>query len=132
MYYPQLGDLVRLKHPYRPSEWVYRQAKDWPGFEWGIVVEIVATQFTVNGAAYGPATVPRTVSLHLYDRQGQLYIEPQLQQAGILIPTYVDFHLSEVQLYKIATETGYCPVSEPPDYETVWQAEVAILQEFGL
>jgi len=66
-----LGDIVKLKKTYRPEEWRYRQPKDWNGFEYGIVVEIVATQFIVNGDLYGNMQIPRKVSLHLYDAKGE-------------------------------------------------------------
>jgi hypothetical protein len=36
------GDIVKLKQSYRPKEWVRRKPKDWKGFEFGIVVEIVS------------------------------------------------------------------------------------------
>ncbi len=124
------GDIVRLKQPYRPQEWVLLKDKTWRGFEYGIVVEIISSQFSVNGEAYGDQQQPRNVSLHLYDAGGQLMIEPQYQRAGLLIPTYVDFHLSELILYRIATEDGYETVAEPPDWDKVWEDEASILKEF--
>ena len=70
-YILQCGDLVRLKEYYRPEEWVFLKSKDWKGFKYGIVVEIVSHQFTVNGNQYGDEQIPRNVSLHLYDESGR-------------------------------------------------------------
>lgn len=125
-----IGDIVKLKDPYRPEEWVHHKPKTWRGFEYGIVVEIVSTQFTVNGNLYGNAQIPRNVSLHLYDASGQLFILPQWIENGLMIPEYVDHHLSELILYKIATETGYSPVLDPPNWDDVWDEEMSILKEF--
>lgn len=124
------GDIVKLKEPYLPEEWVSLKPKEWKGFEFGIVVEIVSHQFSVNGNAYGDQQIPRNVSLHLYDATGQLMIWPQYIDKGLLIPSYVDFHLSELVLYKIASETGYTPVSDPPNWDEIWEQEKAVLKEF--
>ena len=124
------GDIVKLKEPYLPEEWVSLKPKGWKGFEFGIVVEIVSSQFSINGNAYGDRLSPRNVSLHLYDAGGQLMIWPQYIDNGLLIPSYVDFHLSELVLYKIASETGYIPVANPPDWDEIWQQEEAVLNEF--
>jgi hypothetical protein len=51
------GDIVKLKQPYRPEELVRHKPKDWKGFEYGIVVEIVSYQFAVNGDRYGNAQI---------------------------------------------------------------------------
>lgn len=126
------GDIVKLKEPYHPAEWVLLKDKAWRGFEFGIVVEIVSCQFSVNGEAYGDRQQPRNVSLHLYDAAGQLMIEPLYLEKGLLIPTYVDFHLSKLILYRIATEDGYETVAEPPDWGKVWDNEVSVLKEFGV
>ena len=96
-----IGDIVRLKQPYRPEEWVSLKPTDWQGFEFGIVVEIVSHQFSVNGESYGNQQQPRNVSLHLYDATGQLMIFPQWLEKGLFIPSYVDCHLSELILYRI-------------------------------
>ena len=58
-------------------------------------------------------------------------IYPNYIEQGLLIPSYVDFHLSELELYKIASETGYRPVSDPPNWNEVWDQEVAVLEEFS-
>lgn len=126
------GDIVKLKKPYRPEEWISLKPKDWRGFEFGIVVEIVSSQFSVNGEAYGNQQQPRNVSLHLYDASGQLMIYPQYLEKGLLVPTYVDFHLSELILYRIASQDGYETVTEPPDWHKVWDDEKSILKEFGV
>jgi hypothetical protein len=124
------GDIVKLKEPYLPEEWVLLKPKDWKGFEFGIVVEIVSYQFSVNGNAYGNQQVPRNVSLHLYDVTGQIMIYPLYIEKGLLIPAYVEFHLSELVLYKIASETGYIPVADPPNWDEIWEQEEAVLKEF--
>lgn len=71
------GDIVKLKQPYRPKEWVLLKPTSWNGFGFGIVVEIVSYQFSINGESYGNQQQPRNVSLHLYDAMGQLMIFPQ-------------------------------------------------------
>lgn len=126
------GDIVKLKQTYRPQEWVCLKPKDWTGFEFGIVVEIVSAQFSVNGEAYGNGQQPRNVSLHLYDAGGQLMIYPQYLEKGLLVPTYVDFHLSELVLYRIANQDGYETVKEPPDWDKVWEDEVSVIKEFDI
>jgi len=91
----QRGDLVRLKQPYQGR------------FTHGIVVEITAT---IRGQ------IPRNVSLHLYDSKGQLYFHESYLDNELMIPCYVDFHVSELAWYKRADETGYCVVPNPPDW----------------
>ncbi|MEM1279124.1 MAG: hypothetical protein AAGG53_03670 [Cyanobacteria bacterium P01_H01_bin.152] len=81
----QRGDLVQLKQPYQGR------------FTHGIVVEITAT---IRGQ------ISRNVSLHLYDKQGQLYFTEDYLENGLMILCYVDFHVSELVWYKRADETG--------------------------
>ena len=90
-----VGDLVKLKEPYLDR------------YTHGIVVEIVSR--TIHG-------IPRNVSLHLYDAQGQLYIEPSYVASGLMVPTYVDFHVSELVWYKRAKDNGYATIPNPPDW----------------
>ena len=123
------GDLVKLKAAYKPADFPQAKDPDWLGFTYGIVVKILETQLVVNGETYGGG-YPRRISLHLYDERGQLMIEPSFIAGGLFIPSYVDFHLSELELYKIASESGYLPVPEPPDWEALWATERAILSEF--
>ncbi len=123
------GDIVKLKSPYKPDGFPQVKNPHWPGFGYGIVAEILTTQMIVNGAAYGDQH-PRNVSLNLYDATGQMMIEPMYVEAGLCIPSYVDFHISELELYKIATESGYSPVSNPPDWSLVFEREQSILEEF--
>jgi hypothetical protein len=118
-----------LKKPYKPAAFPQASKTDWPGFGYGIVVEILTTQMIVNGNAYGNQH-PRNISLNLYDATGQLMVEPTYIKAGLCIPSYVDFHVSELELYKIATESGYVPVPNPPDWERIWTQEKAVLSEF--
>ena len=47
------GDIVKLKSPYKPADFPQARNLDWPGFGYGIVVDILTTQMIVNGAAYG-------------------------------------------------------------------------------
>lgn len=124
------GDIVKLKKPYRPEEWVRRKQKDWDGFQFGVVVEIVSSQFIVNGDLYGNTQMPCHVSLHLYDATGQLFIDPKWIEQGLMIPSYVDFHLSDLILYRIASADGYAIVTDPPDWSRLWNEEMSILKEF--
>ena len=124
------GDIVKLKQPYRHEEWVRRKPKDWKGFEFGIVVEIVSHQFTINGDRYGNTQIPRQVSLHLYDAMGQLFIVPEWIEKGLMVPSYVDFHLSELILYRIASDDDYITITDPPDWDRLWDEEMSILKEF--
>jgi hypothetical protein len=93
------GDLVKLKELYQRR------------YGYGVVVEVVSR------TRFGH---PRNVSLHLYDDEGHLYIEPSYMAKGLMVPTYVDFHLSELIWYRRATDNGYYTISNPPD----WTAEV--------
>lgn len=77
------GDIVTLREPYQ-------------GFNRGIVVEIIATE---RSRHYGGQVGPRNVSLHLFNDQGQIYL---IQPGKSHIPTYVDFHISELVLSVIA------------------------------
>jgi hypothetical protein len=92
------GDLVKLKDPYQGR------------YGYGVVVEISSR------TRYGQ---PRNVSLHLYDDEGQLCIEPSYVAQGLMVPTYVDFHVSELIWYRRASDQGYYPIPNPPD----WSAE---------
>jgi hypothetical protein len=80
-----VGDIVKLKEPYSVEE--TRKS-----YEYGIVVEHLDS---------------KSVSLHLFDKTGQLYIYPSYVEKGLMIPTYVDFHCVELELYKKAKELGY-------------------------
>lgn len=87
-----LGDVVRLKQPYRPREWLAQQPGDWRGFEFGIVAEFGEDE---------------KISLFLYDARGQLLVTPALIQQALLIPTYVEFDVVELMLYRTISESGY-------------------------
>ncbi len=89
------SDLVKLKEPYQGR------------YGYGIVVEI--TSHTRHGH-------PRNVSLHLYDDEGQLFIHPEYVAKGLMVPSYVDFHLSELVWYRRAADQGYHPIPNPPDW----------------
>ena len=55
-----VGDLVKVKAPYRPEEWVRQKPDGWPGFEYGIVVDVLtlifsavtSTQMHINGSQH--------------------------------------------------------------------------------
>lgn len=94
------GDLVKLKEPYLGR------------YTYGIVVEIIAHTGGRRSSGW-----PRNVSLHLYDDQGQLFIHESYVAKGLMIPSYVDFHVSELIWYKRAAETGYNPIANPPDWD---------------
>ena len=89
------GDLVKLKDPYQGR------------YGYGVVVEI--TICTRHGH-------PRNVSLHLYDEDGQLFIHTEYIAKGLLVPSYVDFHVSELIWYRRASDWGYCTMANPPDW----------------
>jgi hypothetical protein len=80
-----LGNIVRLKEPYRPD------GKRGREYVFGIIVEQQGSN------AFGHLMV----SLHVYDRDGNLY--PGCNG----IPTYLDCAADELLLYKVASETGY-------------------------
>src|SRR5688572_19151568 len=88
-----LGDIVRLRNPYSPA----LRSSDQPGpFTFGIVAEILTVL---------PDSTTRNVSLYLYNPERRtIYLGPN----GI--PEFVDFHTSEIELYKRATEPGYSPL----------------------
>ncbi|HIK45715.1 MAG TPA: hypothetical protein IGR64_12655 [Leptolyngbyaceae cyanobacterium M65_K2018_010] len=87
-----LGDVVKLKQPYRPSEWAAGLAADWPGFEFGIVAELGEGD---------------RLSLFLYDRSGQLLITPSLAPQTLMLPTYFECHLDDLVRYQTVAESGY-------------------------
>ena len=89
----ELGDVVLLKKPYKPSLRAERQAGPFP---LGIVAEIIHVL---------PDGRTRNVSLYLYNpERHEIFLGPN----GI--PEYVDFHCSELELYKRANEQGYIPL----------------------
>jgi hypothetical protein len=90
----ELGDVVLLKKPYNPS----RRAGDRQvgPFPLGIVAEIIHVL---------PDGRTRNVSLYLYDPlRREMFLGPNA------IPEYVDYHCSEFELYKRASEQGYIPL----------------------
>ena len=83
-----IGDIVKLKEPYFVDE-----TKE--PYQFGIVVEKLSETF----------------SLHLFNNKGILYIYPYYKRKKLMIPTYVDFHVSELSLYKKASHPGYHALS---------------------
>ena len=45
-----LGKCVKLNEPYRPKEEVYDRGKDWAGFEFGIIVEVISHEIDYDAA----------------------------------------------------------------------------------
>lgn len=87
----ELADIVRLRKPYMPSG----ERQKGP-FGFGIVAEILTVL---------PDGQTKIVSLYLYDPQRrEIFLGPN----GI--PEFVDCHCSEFELYKRATDQGYCPL----------------------
>jgi hypothetical protein len=84
-----LGKRVRLNEPYKPEEEVYKRGKEWKGFEFGIVVEIVSHETDRQLRQ----TLPKNVALNLFDAEGNLYLTGT--RDGIPVLTFVDFHISE-------------------------------------
>lgn len=80
-----LGSKVKLHEPYRPSDDPRAKSKEWEGYQYGIVVEVLAFN-------YRPKLAVRNVSLHLFDTQGNLYLLPCKDRP---ISTFVDFNVSE-------------------------------------
>lgn len=89
------GDLVKLKDPCQGR------------YGYGVVVEILSRT---------RHKLLRNVRLHLYDDEGQLYIEPLYVAKGLMVPSYVDFHVSELVWYRRAADQGYCTIPNPPDW----------------
>jgi hypothetical protein len=88
------GDIVRLKKPF--VEKIDRQKVPFP---FGIVAEIVAVL---------PDGRPRNVGLYLYDPGRK---EILLGPYGT--PAVLDYHCSEIELYKRATDDSYPPLIQP-------------------
>jgi hypothetical protein len=57
---------------------------------------------------------------------------PSYIKAGLMVPTYYESHISDLILYRIATDEGYYTVRDPPDWNKVWEDEKSILRDFGL
>lgn len=91
------GSIVTLQHPYKPSgmQWHHSDIafKDWQGFTHGIIAR--ESRHEMGRVA--------TIELYLYDPVHQfLYVE---SPHGI--PTYVEFHISELNPYKDVSASGY-------------------------
>lgn len=92
------GDVVELKEPYEvPGADGSKGASK--KFTHGVVVEIVSKQRVRSRTSSSVRkTVPRVVSLFLFDGgSGQLYLSSgPIGDAGV--PTFVDFHIDELVL----------------------------------
>lgn len=115
-----LGDIVQLKQPYKPSSYeeqcyeiilqlnvhlppatILEIYKSWSGFTHGIIVQILNRDLDNE---------PTSVSLHLYNPEmGLIYLACPDNHP---IPTYVVFQTQELELVKISTETGYLTEQE--------------------
>jgi hypothetical protein len=90
---PQLlGKRVKLTKPYRPEEDGWKYGKDWIGYEFSIIVEIISHEYDRQLRQ----TRPRNVSLHLFDQEGRLYVIGKRDTTPI--PGFVDFHVTEFVL----------------------------------
>lgn len=101
------GSIVKLNEPYKPSHPdralmdaivpngfpQYKFYEMWKGFTHGIIVQMIK---------------PDAVSLHLYDPDRHVIYVEDFSHG---IPTYVDFHVSELTPLKDSAEVGYTPVS---------------------
>jgi hypothetical protein len=84
----ELADIVRLKKPF-----VCKIGRQKVPFTFGIVAEIVAVL---------PDGRPRNVALYLYDPGRK-----EISMGPNNIPEVVDFHCSEIELYRRATDDGF-------------------------
>jgi len=91
------GDLVKLREAYLGR------------YTYGIVVAIVRHSRN-RGGSY-----PCDLSLHLYDDQGQLFIEPNYKAKGLIVPQYLDFHISELDWYRKASDHGQGSIPHVPN-----------------
>jgi hypothetical protein len=90
-----LADIVRLKVPYQPHR-EFSSPGSRGSYQFGIVAEILTVL---------PDGRVRNVSLYLYDPDSRtIYLGPNN------VPEFVDFHTSELELYKRAAEQGYMPL----------------------
>jgi len=95
------GNIVRLREPYKPDgmdrAWLGRRTewREWLGYTHGIIAEVLSRDVA------GRVT---RVSLHLYDpKRAQLYFHDN----DCAIPVYVDHHIDELRLHKVASDPGY-------------------------
>jgi hypothetical protein len=104
-----LGRRVRLKQAYRPDMYHLDRDKDWIGFEFGFVVEIVSTDQRSRQVT--------NVSLNLFDREGRLYLAgSRTDVAGTIpVPTFVDFSIDEFEICndQMQWEAGMAQIPPP-------------------
>jgi hypothetical protein len=94
-----LGQRVRLKEPYKPDYWAMRYGSDFPGYEHGVVVQVLSWYNDRRQGRY-----VQQVSLHLFDRQGQLYLSGN--RSGVALPAFVDFATEELILCRADMTAG--------------------------
>jgi hypothetical protein len=90
-----LGQRVKLRFDmYKPDNWIYRYGHNWPGFEFGIVVEIQSWHQDRR------KRIDRVnqVGLNLYNRVGHLYVHSN--RAGIPQVAIVGFATNELILIR--------------------------------
>ena len=90
-----LGKKVKLLAFYRGADEI--------DYEFGIVNQVLSIDFDTNKRMYCASRL----SLHLFNRQGKMYMMVE-NTLKIPIPTYVDFHISDLT---ILTDNCY-PVDE--------------------
>jgi hypothetical protein len=88
-----LGRQVKLRFDmYKPENWIYQYGFDWPGYEFGFVMEI-QSWFTDRGKCIDRIN---RVGLNLYNRAGQLYVHNG--RVGIPQITVISFTTNELTL----------------------------------
>jgi hypothetical protein len=80
-----LGKSVRLKEPYKPDYWAMRYGLSWH-----------------TDRRHGKYV--QQVSLHLFDRLGQLYLSGN--RGGVPLPAFVDFATEELTLCHVDMTAG--------------------------
>jgi hypothetical protein len=94
-----LGKSVRLKEPYKPDYWAMRYGLDFPGYEHGVVVQVLSWHTDRRHGKY-----VQRVSLHLFDRLGHLYLLGN--RSGVPLPAFVDFATEELILCRADMTVG--------------------------
>lgn len=91
-----LGKRIKLNESYKPEEYVFEYGREWSGFEYGIITEIISHEFDREMRR----EQVKNVSAHLFDREGRLYLCGKREEgkSSVPVPTFVDFHISEFMI----------------------------------